>query len=87
MGTQEYPVLMNSSPESVSAIGQLPIRTVNGNVVHIRDVANVRDGFSPQTSIVHANGKRAVVMPILKSTPARQFALPFGWRMPPCAQL
>jgi CzcA family heavy metal efflux pump len=67
MGTQEYPVLMNSSPESVDAISQLPIRTIRGTIVHIRDVANVRDGFAPQTSIVHANGKRAVVMPILKS--------------------
>ncbi|HEY6880247.1 MAG TPA: efflux RND transporter permease subunit [Polyangiales bacterium] len=67
MGAQDYPVLINSSPESIEALNALPIRTVGGRTVLLRDVANVRDGFSPQTSVVHANGKRAVVMPILKS--------------------
>jgi CzcA family heavy metal efflux pump len=67
MGSHDYPVLVNSSPESIDALNALPIRTLDGRTVQLRDVANVRDGFSPQTSVVHANGKRAVVMPILKS--------------------
>jgi CzcA family heavy metal efflux pump len=70
MGTQEYPVLINSSPDSLEELNGIPVRTVGGKTVFLRDVANVRDGFSPQTSIVHANGKRAVVMPILKSAGA-----------------
>ena len=43
---------------------------VRGTTVFLRDVANVRDGFSPQSSIVHAHGRRAVLMPILKSAGA-----------------
>jgi len=70
MGGQDYPVLLNSSPDSLSALNAIPVRTVRGKTVFLRDVANVRDGFAPQTSIVHANGKRAVVMPILKSAGA-----------------
>ena len=70
MGSQEYPVLINSSPDSLEALNAIPVRTVRGKTVFLRDVANVRDGFAPQTSIVHANGKRAVVMPILKSAGA-----------------
>ncbi|MET0342083.1 MAG: efflux RND transporter permease subunit, partial [Polyangiales bacterium] len=67
MGTQDYPVLLNSSTDTVDALNSLPIHTVKGRTVTLGDVSNVRDGFAPQTSVVHANGKRAVVMPILKT--------------------
>jgi CzcA family heavy metal efflux pump len=70
LGTQEYPVLVNSSPESLEELAAIPLRTARGTTVFLRDVANVRDGFAPQTSIVHANGRRAVIMPILKSAGA-----------------
>jgi len=70
LGSQEYPVLLNGSPDSIDALNDIPIRTVRGTTVFLRDVANVRDGFSPQTSIVHAHGRRAVIMPILKSAGA-----------------
>src|SRR6478736_4709097 len=67
LGSREYPVLLNGSPDSIEQLNDLPIRTVRGTTVFLRDVANVRDGFAPQTSIVHAHGRRAVLMPILKS--------------------
>ncbi|MET0791067.1 MAG: efflux RND transporter permease subunit [Polyangiaceae bacterium] len=67
LGSQEYPVLMNGSPEAVEQLNDIPIRTVNGTTVFLRDVANVRDGFAPQSNIVHAHGRRAVIMPVLKS--------------------
>jgi multidrug efflux pump subunit AcrB len=70
MGWNDYPVLVNGSAPSVQELGNIPIRTVRGTTVFLRDVADVRDGFAPQTSIVHANGVRAVVMPILKSAGA-----------------
>ncbi|HEX6243507.1 MAG TPA: efflux RND transporter permease subunit [Polyangiales bacterium] len=70
MGANEYPVVLNSSPDTLEELSRLPLRTVNGKTVALGDVASVRDGFAPQTSIVHANGKRAVVMPILKSAGA-----------------
>ncbi|MEO8900828.1 MAG: efflux RND transporter permease subunit [Polyangiaceae bacterium] len=67
MGVQEYPVLINSSPELIPELGNLPIKTVNGTTVYIKDVANVRDGYSPQTSIVHVSGGKSVLMTILKN--------------------
>jgi multidrug efflux pump subunit AcrB len=70
MGTREYPVLINSSPDSMEALNAVPLRSDGPRTVYVRDVAHVRDGFAPQTNIVHRNGRRAVVMPILKSAGA-----------------
>ncbi|QDU40923.1 Multidrug resistance protein MdtC [Maioricimonas rarisocia] len=67
IGPQEYNVRINSSPEMVEAIGDLPIRSVGNRTIHIRDVATVRDGFTPQRSIVHVDGKRGVLQPILNA--------------------
>ncbi|MEO6601923.1 MAG: efflux RND transporter permease subunit [Polyangiaceae bacterium] len=67
MGVEEYPIVINSSPDAISEIGDLPIKTVNGTTVYIRDVASVRDGYSPQTNMVHVSGGRSVLMSILKN--------------------
>src|SRR5246127_3140281 len=48
-------------------LGDLPIKAVNGAMVYIRDVAQVRDGNPPQTNIVHVDGGRSVLMQILKN--------------------
>jgi multidrug efflux pump subunit AcrB len=67
IGQQEYNVRLNSSPTAVAAIGDLPIKTIGTRTIYIRDVAHVRDGFAPQTNVVHVDGKRGVLQPILKS--------------------
>ncbi|MBX3226745.1 MAG: efflux RND transporter permease subunit [Labilithrix sp.] len=67
MGSNEYPVSVNSSPEALQQINDLPIKTVNGKTVYVRDVANVHDGASPQTNMVHVGGKRSVLLTILKN--------------------
>lgn len=67
MGENEYPVIMNSSPEAFEELGGLPLKTVNGKTVYLRDVASVRDGNAPQTNMVHVEGKRSVLLSILKS--------------------
>ena len=67
IGTQEYPVILNSSPVQANDLNGLPIKTVNGTTVYIKDVAHVRDGFQVQTSLVHASGKRGVLLSILKN--------------------
>jgi multidrug efflux pump subunit AcrB len=67
LGTLEYTVEMNGSPRSVAELNDLPIRTVNGATIYMRDVAHVRDGFSPQTNAVLANGQRGVLMSIYKT--------------------
>ena len=67
IGDREYDVLLNSSPSVVAELGNLPIKVVNGAMVYIRDVAQVRDGFAPQTNIVRQNGNRGALTTILKS--------------------
>ncbi|HET8936813.1 MAG TPA: efflux RND transporter permease subunit [Polyangiales bacterium] len=67
MGALEYPIVMNSSPELFEQIANLPIKSVRGTVVYLRDIASVRDGNSPQTSLVHVAGQRAVLMSVLKN--------------------
>ncbi|AKU98154.1 Cobalt-zinc-cadmium resistance protein CzcA [Labilithrix luteola] len=67
MGANELPIVLNSSPEALKDIGDLPIKTVRGTTVYVRDVASVRDGSSPQTNMVHVSGKRSVLMSILKN--------------------
>jgi multidrug efflux pump subunit AcrB len=62
----EYEVETNSAPSLVDALNNLPIKAVNGTVVYIRDVAHVRDGNPPQTNIVHVNGRRGVIMNLMK---------------------
>ena len=70
MGTREYSVRLNSSPEAVSAINDFPIRQVNGAMIYIRDVAQVRDGFAVQTNVVRQDGRRSSLMTVLKSVGA-----------------
>jgi multidrug efflux pump subunit AcrB len=67
MGSREYPVLLNGSPNAIEQLEALPLKTVDGTTVFVRDVATVRDGSAPQTSIVHIEGKRSVLMSILKN--------------------
>ena len=67
MGPREYIVSLNSSPEAVEALNDVPIRQVNGAMVYIRDVAYVRDGYAVQTNIVRQDGRRSALLTILKS--------------------
>lgn len=67
IGRFDSPVETNSAPESIAGLNDLPIRTVNGSTVYIRDVGNVRDGFPPQTNIVRVNGQRASLLTVNKT--------------------
>jgi multidrug efflux pump subunit AcrB len=67
IGSEEYDVRLNAAPRSIDEIANLPIKQVNGATVFVRDVATVADGFSPQTNIVRQDGRRGVLMSIVKS--------------------
>src|SRR6478609_6442220 len=67
IGSFEYAILLNNSPTTMSELGDLPIKSVNGAMVYVRDVAQVRDGNPPQTNIVHVEGSRSVLMVVLKN--------------------
>ncbi|MGA2906922.1 MAG: efflux RND transporter permease subunit [Terracidiphilus sp.] len=63
----EYQVETNSAPTVLDALNNMPIKTVNGATVYIRDVAHVRDGSPPQTNIVRVDGHRAIMMNVMKT--------------------
>ncbi len=67
IGGFEYIIQLNNSPRRIEELGDLPIKTVNGAMVYVRDVAHVRDGNPPQTNIVHVDGNRSVLMMVLKA--------------------
>jgi multidrug efflux pump subunit AcrB len=67
VGKLEYTVTLNDSPSQIAAFNDLPIKTVNGTVITMRDVAYVHDGSPPQTNVVHVNGKNAVLLTALKA--------------------
>lgn len=67
IGTYEYTVNLNDSPKAIEAFNDLPVKTVNGTVIYMRDVAYVHDGSPPQTNAVHVNGASAVLLTIVKA--------------------
>ena len=67
LGALEYTVEMNGSPLTVQGLNDLPIKTADGATIYMRDVAHIRDGFSPQTNIVRVNGGRGVLMSVYKT--------------------
>src|SRR5437763_631025 len=66
MGATEYNIKLNSSPDVIDAFNQLPVKAVNGIPVYIKGVAHVRDGYAIQTNIVRRDGRRGVLMTVLK---------------------
>jgi multidrug efflux pump subunit AcrB len=78
VGTREYLIRLNSSPELISAMNDLPIKTVNGNPVYFRDVGTVRDGFQVQTNIVRINGGLASLLTVLRHGGASTLAVVQG---------
>jgi CzcA family heavy metal efflux pump len=66
MGSFEYQVDMNGSPQTVEEMNDLPIKTVGNSTIYVHDVGYVRDGFVPQTNIVRVDGARSALMSILK---------------------
>ena len=62
----EYTVVMNSSPEQVAALNDLPIKYVNGSIVYMRDIGFVRDGYAVQNNMVRSLGEAGVLLTILK---------------------
>jgi CzcA family heavy metal efflux pump len=74
----EYEVETNSAPSVVDELNNLPIKTVNGATIFVRDVAHVRDGYPPQTNIVRVDGSRAIMMSIMKTGSASTLDIIYG---------
>jgi len=67
IGALEYDVDTNANPQTVAELNNLPVKTVGSTTIYIHDVANVRDGYPPQTNIVRVNGQRAVLLTVQKT--------------------
>jgi multidrug efflux pump subunit AcrB len=67
IGSREYDIAINSSPEILGDLNKIPIRYVNGAMVYVRDVAFVHDGFNPQTNLVRRDGRHSALLPILSN--------------------
>jgi len=67
IGGTEYAVELNSTPKVMDELADLPIRTVNGALIRIRDVAQVRDGYQPQQNIVRNDGVRGALLTVYKT--------------------
>ncbi len=80
IGQFEYDVDLNSSPTTVEAFNNFPIKVVNGSPIYIRDVGHVRDGFAPQTNIVRQDGRRGVLLTVLKAGNASTLSVVDGIR-------
>ncbi len=67
LGPTEYNVEMNGTPQTIAELNDLPVKTVNGATLYMRDVAHIRDGFAPQTNIVRQDGNRGALMSMYKN--------------------
>ncbi|MDQ0624732.1 efflux RND transporter permease subunit [Paraburkholderia graminis] len=75
IGPKEYTINMNGSPSTLEGLNDIPVRTVNGATTYLREVAHVRDGFSPQTNIVRQDGHRGVLISVLKNGSASTLSI------------
>src|SRR5215470_17770573 len=67
IGSFEYDVRLNASPRTVPELNDLPVKVVGNSTIYLRDVANIRDGFAPQTNVVRQDGRRGALVTILKA--------------------
>ena len=67
IGGTEFSVRMNGSPDTIAGLNDIPVRTQNGATTYLREIAHVRDGFQPQTNIVRQDGRRGVLLSVLKN--------------------
>ena len=67
MGSFQYTLHLNDSAATIEDLNNLPVKTVGGATVYLRDVGHVRDGNAPQQSVVHVDGSRAVLTTVLKN--------------------
>jgi len=67
IGESEFNVALNGSPDSIAALGDIPVRGAGSAMVRVRDVANVRDGSQPQTNVVRRDGERGILMTLMKN--------------------
>ncbi|MGB7698164.1 MAG: efflux RND transporter permease subunit [Methylovirgula sp.] len=67
IGNTQFIVSVNAMARTIDALNNMPIRQIGGTTVHLRDVAHVRNGWAVQQNIVRTNGRRSVLLTIIKN--------------------
>jgi multidrug efflux pump subunit AcrB len=67
IGKTQYTVLTNAMPKTISDLNNIPIKVVNGATVFVKDVGQVRDGSAVQQNIVREDGRRSVLLSVIKN--------------------
>src|SRR5258705_2680179 len=78
IGANEYPIDLNTSPRLIARLNDLPIKTVEGAVIRVQDVAQVRDGYMPQQNLVRQDGVRSTMLTVLKNGTASTLQVAAG---------
>ncbi len=81
IGAKEYPIDLNTSPTLIEALNNLPVKTVDGTVIRLKDVAQVRDGYLPQQNVVRQDGLRSSMLSILKNGSASTLQVADGVKL------
>jgi multidrug efflux pump subunit AcrB len=80
MGDKQYTVLTNAMPVSIDDLNNIPIKYENGQTVFLKDVGQVHDGWAVQQNVVHQDGRRSVLLSVLKNGNASTVAVVNGVR-------
>jgi multidrug efflux pump subunit AcrB len=75
MGSTEYDVQLNNSPDDIRGFDEMPLREVGGRLVRVGDVAHVHEGYAIQSNIVHVDGRRATYLAILRKAGSSTIAV------------
>jgi multidrug efflux pump subunit AcrB len=80
IGQFEYDFPTNSAPRTVDELNNVPVKVVGNSTIYLKDVSNVADGFIPQTNIVRHNGRRGVLVSVIKAGDASTLTVVNGIR-------
>jgi multidrug efflux pump subunit AcrB len=67
IGDKQYNVRTNATPAAIDDLNNIPVKFAGGATVFLKDVGNVRDGNLVQQNVVRENGRRSVLLSIIKN--------------------
>jgi multidrug efflux pump subunit AcrB len=80
IGDTQYTVRTNAMPKSIGDLNDIPVKYVNGQTVFLKDVGQVHDGWAVQQNVVRNDGRRSVLLTVLKNGNASTVAVVKGVR-------
>jgi multidrug efflux pump subunit AcrB len=67
IGAINYNVRTNALPLTLDDLNNIPVKFASGATVFLKDVAQVRDGYLVQQNVVREDGRRSVLISIIKN--------------------